>query len=312
MMPRYLTFDGGGTKIKAIVFDENFNVISYEHSGGVNLNFYKYDDVERHIDSTMGKAAEHDITAAYGVLVGCNKLIYERIQNYMPNAKIHYLGEDMMNLLSGLFKKYGVCVLSGTGATFYWSGESGRGSLGGLGAYIGDEGSGYYIGEHGIRAAMQYMNGWGEKTVLTELFFGMTGGKGPFEYFYGGSFSHIPMHMKISGFTRQIERACGMGDEIAIRIVTEAGRFLALQTIALFRKYDIPHDVDIVLSGGAWKTDPRIMQRFTELFSAEYPNVNIVTPILEPVAGGVVFHAIENNLINADIKQTIINNFKGL
>lgn len=324
-MSYYITFDGGGTKVKAIVFDENFKVISYKQSGGVNLNFYKPEDVQRHIDESIGEAIRTanvnitdvnitnvNITFAYGVLVGCNNEIREQIRTYMPEAEIEYFGEEKFNLLSGIFKPHGVCVLSGTGASFFWRNETDLGFLGGLGAYIGDEGSGYYIGEHGIRAAMQYMNGWGQPTVLTELYFAMTGGKGPFEYFYGESFRHIPMHMKISGFTHQVSRACDMGDEIAIGIVLEAGNLLALQTIALFKKYDIPQDTDIVLSGGAWKTDYRIKQRFIEVVSNEYPNVTIITPMLEPIAGGAVYHAIKNNMLNDKVKHEIINNFKGL
>lgn len=314
-MAYYLTFDGGGTKIKAVIFDDNFNVISYKQSGGVNLNFYKHDDVELHINESIGEVI-HDantvISSAYGVLVGCDDRIREQIQNYMPQTIIKYFGEEMFNLLSGVFSPYGVCVIAGTGASFIWNGKHNRGSLGGLGAYIGDEGSGYYIGEHGIRAAMQNMNGWGEKTVLTELFYDMSGGKSPFEYFYGESFKHIPMHMKISGFTRQVSKACEMGDEVAISIVNEAGTVLALQTIALFRKYDIPQAVEIVLCGGAWKTDYRIKQRFTEKFKEEFPNVKIVTPVLEPVAGGAIYHAVDNGLLNDKVKQDIINNFKGL
>ena len=147
------------------------------------------------------------------------------------------------------------------------------------------------------------MNGWGDKTVLTKLFFEMTGGKSPFEYFYGESFRHIPMHMKVSGFTRQVEQACKLNDTAAIKIVTDAGNYLALQTIALFEKYDIPQDVDIVLSGGAWKTDYRIKQKFTEIVGKELPNAPIITPILEPVAGGAIYHA-------GGINQAILNNFR--
>jgi Predicted N-acetylglucosamine kinase len=314
-MPYYLTFDGGGTKVKAIVFDGDFNVVSYCKSGGVNLNFYKHEDVERHIDESIGEVIRKtgvEITSAYGVLVGCDRQILEQIQNYMPSMSVDYFGEDQFNLLSGIFKPYGVCVLCGTGASFFWNGETQRGSLGGLGAYIGDEGSGYYIGEHGIRAAMRCMNGWGEKTVLTDLFFEMTGGKGPFEYFYGASFKHIPMHMKISGFTRQVEAACKLEDKAAIDIVNEAGKTLGLQAIALMRKYDIPQAVEIVLCGGAWKTDCRIKQRFIEIFQSEYPDTPIITPILEPVAGGAVYHAYKNNLLTNEVRQIITNNFKGL
>lgn len=314
-MSYYISFDGGGTKIKAVVFDSDFNVISYKQSGGVNLNFYKFQNVQRHISESIGEAvldANVKITAAYGVLVGSNSDISNQIKSYIPDVPIKYFGEPEFNLLSGIFKPYGVCVISGTGASFFWNSENDSGSLGGLGAYIGDEGSGYYIGEHGIRAAMRNHNGWGKKTVLTELFFKMTDNKNPFEYFYGDSFKHIPMHMKISGFTKQVETACKLGDEVAIEIVYDAGNMLAVQTIALFRKYDIPQDVEMVLCGGAWKTDSRIKQRFTELIIAEYPNLKIITPILEPVTGGVIYHAIQTGIFNEEIKQKIINNFKGL
>ena len=318
-MAYYIAYDGGGTKVKAVVFDDEFNLISYKTGGGVNLNFHKKEDVMRHIDASVGEAAREvngDISAAYGVMVGIDAESERQIRSYMPNAEIKYYGEPHFNLLSALFKLKGVCVLAGTGASFFWlDGEKRSEAMGGFGAHIGDEGSGYYIGENGIRAALQYMNGWGEKTLLTELFQDMVGTEGrrsPFEYFYGEKFRHIPQHMKISGFTRQVEQACKMNDKVAIGIVCRAGECLALQTIALFKKCNIPGNVQTVLSGGAWKTDFRIKRRFTELFSAEYPESEIISPVLEPVAGGIVTHAMKTGALNDRVKNKIIENFKEL
>lgn len=316
-MAYYLSFDGGGTKLKSIVFDENLNLVASASSGGVNTNFYKPDDVIKHIRESIGSAASSvggDIKAAYGVMVGGHALISEEISKILPRADVKYFGEAHFALWSALFKLRGICAISGTGASFIWlDDDNGRyASLAGLGSYIGDEGSGYYIGEHGIRAAMQYMNGWGKPTVLTELYYEMTGGADPFEYFYGEKFSHIPFHMKISKFTYQVGKACGLNDEVAVSIVSDAAEKLAVQTAALIERYDIPRDTPIVMCGGAWNTDERMKTVYADIMGRLYPDMKMISPILEPAVGGVVCHAAERDMLNESTKKIIINNFKEL
>jgi N-acetylglucosamine kinase-like BadF-type ATPase len=337
-MSYYLTFDGGGTKLKAAIFDDDFNIISFAASGGVNSNFFQSDEIKAHIDDSLGlilKKAEDDgikIKAAYGAFVGATAYAESLIKQHAetPDTAITYLSEAQADLLAAKFEPDGVCVLCGTGATFFYAEKTGGKiyALGGLGSHIGDEGSGFYIGEHGIRAALEYMNGWGEPTLLRDLLLEVyirdmkltesadllldSMVRLTFEYFYGAGGKHIPFHTKVAGFTRQVETACLASDKKAIDIVLDAGEKLALQTIALFKKYNIPCDIDVVPCGGGWKTDGRIAERFKSVFTSEYPAVNILTPLLEPIAGGAVYHAYTNDLLNEKAKQTILSNFKEL
>ncbi|MCL2517221.1 MAG: hypothetical protein FWF15_01535 [Oscillospiraceae bacterium] len=313
-MAYYITYDGGGTKIKAVVFDDDFNVLSYKTGGGINGNFYKTEDILNHIDMSVGEAVREagvSIDVSYSVMLAGGEEIDKRLKQYLPNAQFKRFGEQYFNLLSAKFSLDGVSVICGTGVSVIWQPSEGRGAImGGMGAYIGDEGGGYYMGEHAIRAAIQSIRGWGRQTVLADLLLELA--SSPSKYFYGREFSHIPMHMKISGFTRQLKTACNMGDPVALEIVADAGGKLALQTIALYKQHEIPQSVPAVMNGGAWKTSPIIKERFAQILHSVFPDIEIITPLLEPVAGGAVTNAIERGILNVETKNIIIKNFKGV
>ncbi|HEY2570625.1 MAG TPA: BadF/BadG/BcrA/BcrD ATPase family protein [Solirubrobacteraceae bacterium] len=72
----------------------------------------------------------------------------------------------------------GVGAISGTGSNVFGVGPSGQPwRVGGWGHLLGDEGSGYWLGNHSIRAALADRDGSGPHTALSaaaEQFFGVT------------------------------------------------------------------------------------------------------------------------------------------
>lgn len=62
----------------------------------------------------------------------------------------------------------GVVVIAGTGSIAYGRDEAGRECrVGGWGAPLGDEGSAYFLGAQGMRAALRHIDGRGPATALT-------------------------------------------------------------------------------------------------------------------------------------------------
>ena len=54
-MKYYISVDGGGTKIKAILFDENLNLISCAASGSVNPNFSSQEMIQKNIEQCFAE-----------------------------------------------------------------------------------------------------------------------------------------------------------------------------------------------------------------------------------------------------------------
>lgn len=320
MSPRkyYLTFDGGGNKLKAVVYDSELNILGYAKSGGVNGTAFSDDEVKAHMHEAVSEAFRQagspQICEASGVLIGNDKYMADELKLY-GCENVNFLGEGRGCLLAALLDTRGAVALSGTGATMFYITPEFETTRGGFGARIGDEGSGYYIGEHGIRAGVRMLDGWGEYTLLGELLREYTHsipgrGHNVFGYFYSKDYP-IPMHMKIASFTHCVEKACDAGDEIALGIVRDAGRKIAMQMLSMLRQVNAPDDIRIAMCGGAWKTSREMENEFRKVMAEERPNNEICRPLLEPVAAGAVYMLAKCGRLESD-REILLEKFRNV
>ena len=52
-MKYYIAFDGGGTKLQGVLFDETYTVLSSGLSGGVNGTVHTAAEADRHIEECL-------------------------------------------------------------------------------------------------------------------------------------------------------------------------------------------------------------------------------------------------------------------
>jgi len=314
----FLTFDGGGNKLKVIVYDSELNILGRAKSGGVNGLAFTDEEVRAHmkeaVTEVMKQAGSPKLSEASGVLIGSSNFMKEEL-NAHGCDEVRFLGEGHGCLLSALLDTRGAVALSGTGATMYYITPEREVTRGGFGARIGDEGSGYYIGEHGIRAGIRMLDGWGEETMLGQLLREYTHsvpGKGHniFGYFYTKE-DPTPMHMKIASFTHCVEKACNAGDRIALEIVRDAGSKIAMQMLSLLSQVNAPDDIGIAMCGGAWKTSPEMERVFREVMASERPNNKIYRPLLEPVTAGAVDMLSRRGRLEAE-RDKLLEKFKNM
>lgn len=305
-MQLHLAFDGGGSKLSAIVYDDEFNLISQRKSGGTNARFLGDERVARNSEEAVGGAIDEAFAAtgkyptdAAGVVVGPSEPILAAIAARTPDCKVRFLGEAYACRLAGAFDDDGCIVIAGTGSGVAWI--SGRHVIhrGGYGPELGDEGGGYWIGQRGLRAAIAAINGWGVPTALAGMlmryvnaarsadrFAGCTADcgddvplgdadviesmtRGLYRTFYSGT-DTVPRHSRIAGFAPYVGEACDAGDSIARAIIHEAGVLLARQTAALYRIYKVDRTKSVALCGGAWQASKAgaLGRAFREEFAA--------------------------------------------
>jgi len=291
-MPFYLSLDGGGTKCCAIFYNED-GPLGYGCSGGTNTNFTTIEDcrgnIARCLDQALAGYPNPRIEVVYAVLVGPNEALTEALNDRANVGELVCLGEGKAALLAGALRESGIVALSGTGSdAFYVSGEGERQMVGGMGSILGDQGSGVWIGQRALRAALSYWEGWGTETLMLPLLCDKWGVADKWQVVQAVYGAPAPFR-KVASFVPIAAEAARLGDRVAIGLFEEAGRVMAEQTLALIRRADIANgDRVCVCCGGAWKAHPAMHLAFKERMAEAAQDIRVQKPMFENVMAGVV------------------------
>ena len=292
-----ISVDGGGSKLNAMMFDENMNLLGRGLSGGVNLTQTSIDDCRANVcdclDQLMKDGVPERVDILYITFVGPGKVFIEELEKRTSVGKVVSNGEAQAGILAGNLTLTGVVALSGTGADIFWLGETERKVVGAWGPILGDQGSGTWIGQKAIREVVKYLNGWGEETALLDLIMKEWNLTKPWDMV--GKVHGAPAPFRqVASLTRVVGKAVEMGDKVAIDILKEAAHLLAIQTDSLFRQANVQEkDQHVTLCGGAWKTHPLMFECYKEELKKMYPAATARRPMFEHVCAGPARYLLE-------------------
>ena len=291
--------DGGGSKLLALAFDDDLNVLAAARSGGVNALFMNAEDVENNINIVSDKlfaeltgktGISANIGSVYCTIVGNIETFIKAIERHAEVNKIKRLNEGQTGILAGTLTTDGLLALSGTGSDC-WLVRNGEkiDMIGGWGQYFGDEGSGFYMGREAIIAAIKAADGRGPKTELETLVPAALG-------FKKSLWEVCTLHTKstfrndVSSLTKAVETACRHGDRVAIGIVEKSADEIACAAITLMKKngYSRNNSFSFTTSGGTWKTSERMTEYFVSKVKKEFPKAVFCKPEFEPIVGCVI------------------------
>ena len=291
-MAVYLTADGGGTKLHVLAFDENLRLLGFGVSGGTNTNFIKPEQVEQHMREAVEQALgdRTEVETVWATIVGQSDMFEQAVRERASLGRLILRGEPLAYLLAGALTDNACIALAGTGSGAGYIRQKTVAYNGGFGSDIGDDGSGWWIGSHGVNAVIRAEEGWGPKTALTGLLYeylkidGLGG-------LIGAVYSNPRGARSVSaGFCPWVGRAADGGDAVAAGIVREAGGLLALQLAAAVRASDPAPEPDtpVVCCGGAWNSTPLLFESFREELSAQGVALPVRRARFSPVLHGAV------------------------
>lgn len=120
----------------------------------------------------------------------------------------------------------GVVAYAGTGSFSYGVNEKGNSVLVDcMGALLGDEGSGYFIGTEALKAVVKSLDGRGNKTLLKEKIFKEFEISSPINFF-SKDWRSLPRE-RIARLSSLVDECAEGGDSVARGILEGAGRRLA-------------------------------------------------------------------------------------
>lgn len=287
-----LALDSGGTKVLAILYDEDFNPIKTCRVGSVRENTSTKEQIENNINELIDRLSLHSLEL--GQISGSmDDYLWRKASADCTVDTVKEYGEMQLGLASAGIFGYGYLALSGTGVGLMCRCEKGRFGTGGLGAAVSDEGSGYWIGREAAGAAIRDDELRGERTMLTDLIAAKYGGTR--ETFRNALFdiyrqNTISPSTHVASLAPLVSQAAYEGDEVAIDILKRAGKVLAERMISVIKKNDLPKNLPMTICGSAWKGHPIIFETFSSIMRDFGMEQEVILPEFEPIAGSIICH----------------------
>jgi N-acetylglucosamine kinase-like BadF-type ATPase len=296
-MQHVLGIDAGGTKTRALLADRDGAVIASASGPGANLRTHGELQVEKVLHSlverTEGEAGVKADAIAIGI-AGADRaddqdVLRAILKRIGFRERVVVTNDARIAFVAGSPRRVGLALVCGTGSIAW--GRNGAGKIaraGGWGWHVGDEGSGFWIGERAIRAALRATDGRGPRTALAASLlehFGLDRIDQLVRRVYD---TEYPRH-DVARFAVRVAAAASAGDAVAQSILADAAEELVLAAgtvISALALGTSGEPYDVVLSGGTFRALPRLQQDVTAALSQ--PAAASILPLeAEPAVGAV-------------------------
>mgnify|MGYP000362531495 CR=1 FL=1 len=316
--------DGGATKVVCIIGDEEGNVLGVGSAGPANYHVVGLSTAKRNIRACFERALNSARIRSGDVDVGVfgiggltndrdYRLVYEAVRSLNLVKEPIVVNDVVVAYYAITHGEPGVAVVAGTGSIAYGRNERGdEVRVGGWGQLLGDEGSSVYIARRAFQEACKAYDGRGPATSLTRLLPEAMGMKSLEEVAFNVMSGRISLS-ELGRLAPVVARAAEEGDEVARRILNEAGEELASLAIAALRRLRIKSTARVGAVGGVFKSGSWLWRPFTSKITSEFPKAKIVGPIYggQPAAGAVFLAALKRGVrMSEEALTSLLNAIK--
>ncbi|MBH5318982.1 ATPase [Paenibacillus sp. GSMTC-2017] len=295
----FLGIDAGGSKTHALLVDEKGNVLGQGLSGNGNHQT-AFQVARTNIEAACNEAlksagvTKEEITYTYFGLAGADREPdYEILRPMIASLgyeRYSIACDTMIGMRAGTHQSYGAVIISGTG--FNAAARNAQGQelqYGGFGYMFGDGlGSGTDLAIHAFRAAIRCWERREEPTILKDLVPQKLGYSSVKEM-YDDALDNGKQPPK--DLAKLVFEAAGQGDEVAIRILEEAGREHANSVNALIKRLGMQNErFDVVLAGSVLSrgSSTHMVDAIQSEVKKVATNASIVRLSVDPVIGAVM------------------------
>lgn len=297
-MAYYLGIDGGGTKTKVIVIDQDEKIIHEGTSGPSSIDtvsrgetllsfklalrdFYKkfpdatFDAVFIGLGGIVSKEDCHYVEQIARNLTGVTEKTIVRARNDMENA-----------LYSGLLFNEGIALICGTGMVAFGKNREGMThKAGGWGYREGDLGSSYDLGMRALRHVIKAFDGRENRTEFADDI-AQTIGMHQTEDFFQIINEKYLDRTWIAGLAPLVTKYALLQDEVAVKIVHEATEELAIAVHAVKKTLNIEKPVLVIVGSlGHAKGYQEILHKKIQ---NHIPEISIISPSVDPAVAAAL------------------------
>ena len=279
-------WDGGGSKTRVCVTDEQGEVLVENTFGPLNLSGASRDTVKTTVHDCVDFMASQPggLAACQGLVIGIagisNRSAAELTENtvrqcgYTGNLRL--LGDHEI-ALAGAVKGPGAILIAGTGSMCFGKDAIGNPfRSGGYGYLIDDEGSGYAIGRDILIAVMRAFDGRSTATCLTEAVLRQLNISEPGDLI---TWLYAPEtgKMQVAALAPLLLPALEQNDTVARTIAQKAARDLADLVIAAWKKAGM-RTGEIALTGSIITYYDSIREQILAILRQTLPQVYVGLP----------------------------------
>jgi N-acetylglucosamine kinase-like BadF-type ATPase len=313
---RLIGIDGGGSKTSCVIGDEQGNILSFAMGTSSNIHGIPpqkvYQTLTQLIYKVMkdSKSTIHQIEAIHLCLAGADrehdqKVIKDLFNNTLYERKIKIRNDAEAALASGTWGHSGILLIAGTGSIVYvvCNETNTKMRVGGWGYLLGDEGSGFYIGQRALRAILKAYDFRGQETDLTSLVL---------NHFKIQQAPELLKLYSVENFVPEIARisqivleAAKKEDAVAINILEDAVLELVQMVKVAYKHQSQIKESLLVLHGGLF-SDDYFKILFVKSLEQVIGDIQIVLPEIPAVIGAYLLAMKDSGLIIDDnIKRNI-------
>jgi N-acetylglucosamine kinase-like BadF-type ATPase len=310
--------DGGATSTLAIVGDQRGHILGHGMAGPANHHIVGADASGQALKQAILKAlqaAKVNLDQVGFLLFGLAGLDHPLDDDRAYRQIIGSIGLDVsfevvndvvIAWAGATLGSPGVAVIAGTGCHAFGVNEQGeRWKSSGWDYILGDEGSAYWIGLEGIRAAMRSHDGREGATALVDAMLKHYDLHDPVDMVrvaYAKGFGKT----EVAAFARSVSQCAHEGDQVAQRILIEAADEIACAVNTVIRKLDMQaHRFTVGLIGGVFRSGEPFFPRFSDLVLKTAPHARIEFARLPPAVGALLYAFYELSMLTPEIRQTI-------
>lgn len=309
--------DGGATGTIAILTETDGTILqtakakasNYLAVGEANAK----DALHAVIHEVVQKAGKslNDCTVAVFGIAGLNSphdaMVYRSLINTINlGGNIHIENDIVIAWAAATSCQPGVVVIAGTGSSaFGVNRASERVKTLGWDYILADQGSGYWIGLEGVRAAIKAWDGRIAPTPLVDAMVNHYNLSDPSDML---SYAHSDAFDKtnIASFAQHVSRCANEEyDTAAQAILHQAGEELGQAVVAVIEKLNLRNEtITVGMVGGAFRSGEYLTRPFNDTILAVAPNAIIEFARYPSVIGAVIYaHHLNGSLNNEVLKQ---------
>ena len=287
--------DGGGTKTVAAAYDRVRGRVTTGKAGPSNPDAVGEERATEALEQAVLDAldsdrARGDVAAAVFAVAGTDTAALART----VDGAFDYLRAFVVNDVVAAWGastgcRPGVAAICGTGSNIFGVGYDGSSwRAGGWGHVLGDEGSGYWLGVGGIRAALAARDASGPSTALFDdaaAHFGVAS----VEALAALTYAKPLTKAEIASFARTVAERGAEGDDVAAALLSRAGALLAAQANAVIANTGLAGQSFLLGKvGSTWKAGPLLNDAFDEAVRSQAPEATFDLVETPPVHGALL------------------------
>jgi N-acetylglucosamine kinase-like BadF-type ATPase len=290
----FLGIDGGGTKTRCLLGDENSVLASGTGSGCSVLRVGEAcarDSLAGaiHEACVQGGISPRQVTRTCAGIAGAGDdgiaSLLQRLLIEIIGGAIEVIGDMEVALESAFGGGPGIVVIAGTGSIVFGRNERGETSrAGGWGRILCDEGSAHWIVIKAIHNSLHALDRGCDSRLLNDLlaFFDLRTPSDLVVYAGGSPTPEFAPALPV------VRAAAERGDDMACAVLRSAGVELAGQScIAAQRLFQQAREVPIATHGGVFAASTIVRSAFTDAVLENCPRARVLDVVVDPALGAL-------------------------